>query len=161
MKNQKVILGIIAIGLVVLVGGYFIFSPKKSSSIPQTPEPKVAEEETILTLSAEEIGLELTTINDNTKVVFKIEKPQGIETIEYELTWGAKVKDIPSGDLLDVMHGDQSSGPIEINGKPYKAEIIMGSCSDVCHYDEDVSGIRLILKVTKKDSKVYSVEKAL
>jgi len=118
-------------------------------------------ENEILTLNPEEIGLELTTIKNNQEVVFSIGKPEGIKTIEYELTWGAKVEDKFSGSVLDVVHGDQSNGPIEMNGKPYKAEIVMGSCSDVCHYDKGVNNIKIILKITKTDGKLYQSERTL
>ena len=160
MKNKQALIGVGVALLVLVIGGYFVFSPKKASA-PQDTGPKVTEEKSILTLSPEEIGLELSTINNNQKVVFKIDKPEDIKTIEYELTWGAKVEDKSSGSILDVVHGDQSNGPIEINGKPYKAEIVMGSCSDVCHYDKGINDIKIILKVAKTDGKLYQSKKSL
>lgn len=162
MKNQTIIIIGVIILLVIIGGGYYLLSPKKEPVKSETIEPQVAEEEAILILSPEEIGLELTTTNDKRNVVIKIGKPQGIETIEYELTWGAKVKDKSSGELLDVARGTTSGeDPIRLDGKPYNAEIKMGTCSDVCHYDEGVNDIKIILKVTKTDGKVYHSEKTL
>ena len=151
MKNQKVIIGVAGIVLLVLVGaGYFIFSPKKSSSIPQAPEPQ-ATGETILTLSPEDIGLTLTAIENNRKVLMEIANTSGLLSVEYELSYTSK-GDIPRGVL----------GSIDIkSNKPIKHEIILGTCSDVCHYDQDVSNIKVILKVTKSDNKVYQSEKTL
>ncbi len=36
--------------------------------------------------------------------------------------------------------------------------MIFGTCSDVCHYDKDVTDVKLIVKVTKMDGKVYQAE---
>src|SRR3989344_5288111 len=159
MKNKNlIVIGVIVI-LVIVGGGYFFLSSKNESD-PRDTEP-VAVEETIETLSPEEIGLELSTTNNDREVVISISKPEGIDTIEYELTWGAKVKDSSSGELLDVVHGISTEEPIELNGKPYETEIVMGSCSDVCHYDTGVNNIKIVLKVVKTDGKIYQVEETL
>ena len=47
------------------------------------------------------------------------------------------------------------------SGKPFTQEIVLGTCSDVCHYDEEVSNIKLILKVTKIDGTIARVEETL
>ena len=54
-------------------------------------------------------------------------------------------------------------GNIEVKSKDklIKKEIVLGTCSDVCHYDLEVSDIKLILKVTKTDGKVYQSQKTL
>ncbi|OGH20510.1 MAG: hypothetical protein A3D74_02790 [Candidatus Levybacteria bacterium RIFCSPHIGHO2_02_FULL_37_13] len=158
MKNKNLVIGLVIGALILVGGGVFVLSSNKKAA--QAPIEAPTENE-ILTLNPEEIGLELTTIKNNQEVVFSIGKPEGIKTIEYELTWGAKVEDKFSGSVLDVVHGDQSNGPIEMNGKPYKAEIVMGSCSDVCHYDKGVNNIKIILKITKTDGKLYQSERTL
>jgi len=158
VKNKNLVIGLVIGALILVGGGVFVLSSNKKAA--QAPIEAPTENE-ILTLNPEEIGLELTTIKNNQEVVFSIGKPEGIKTIEYELTWGAKVEDKFSGSVLDVVHGDQSNGPIEMNGKPYKAEIVMGSCSDVCHYDKGVNNIKIILKITKTDGKLYQSERTL
>lgn len=158
MKNRNLIIGLAVAALVLVGGGVFVLS--SNNKVPP-PIEKAPDENEVAALDPEEIGLELTTIKNNQEVVFSIEKPEGIKAIEYELTWGAKVEDKFSGTILDVVHGDQSNEPIEINGKPYKAEIVMGSCSDVCHYDKGINNIKIILKITKTDGKLYQSEKTL
>lgn len=159
MKNKNLVIGLAIAALVLVGGGVFVLSSNKKAQAPVAEAP--AENE-IATLSAEEIGLSLATTNDDKHIVFEIKKPEGIKVFEYELTWGAKVKDPSSGDLLDVVHGDTSNEPIAINGKPYKsAEIKMGSCSDVCHYDTGINNIKIIIKITKTDGKLYQSEKTL
>lgn len=149
MKNQKVIIGI-GIVLLVLVGGYFLFFSNKAKETAVT-QPEVPEE-TILTLSPEEIGLTLTAIENNRKVLMKIANTSGVVSLEYELSYTSK-GDIPRGILGTI--------DIKSKNKPIEHTIVLGTCSDVCHYDEDVSNIKVILKVTKSDNKVYQSEKTL
>ena len=149
MKNQKVIVGIAGVLLILIVGYFLIFN--KSTKEPVVAEPQVAEEETILTLSPEEIGLTLTAIENYKKVVMEITNTSGLSSLEYELSYTSK-GDIPRGVL----------GTIDVkSNKPIKHEIVLGTCSDVCHYDQEVSNIKVILKVTKSDNKVYQSEKTL
>ena len=148
MKNQKVIIVIAGVLLILVVGYFLIFN--KSTKEPVVAQPQ-ATEETILTLSPEEIGLTLTAIDNNRKVLMEIANTSGLSSLEYELSYTSK-GDIPRGVL----------GTIDIkSNKPFKHEIVLGTCSDVCHYDQDVSNIKLILKITKSDNKVYQSEKTL
>jgi len=148
MKNQKVIIVIAGVLLILVVGYFLIFN--KSTKEPVVAQPQ-ATEETILTLSPEEIGLTLTAIDNNRKVLMEIANTSGLSSLEYELSYTSK-GDIPRGVL----------GTIDIkSNKPIKHEIVLGTCSDVCHYDQDVSNIKLILKITKSDNKVYQSEKTL
>ena len=72
--------------------------------------------------------------------------------IDYELSYMSK-GDIPRGAIGNIA--------IKQPGKLVKQEIPLGTCSDVCHYDQDVSNIKLILKVTKTDGTTSQVEKSL
>lgn len=161
MRDQKAIIGLVVLAIILVIGGFLVFSPKNQNTTPSENTNQEQVEAPVIKLSPEEIGLDLTTTNNNRHLVIKIEKPQGIKTIEYELTWGAKVEDKASGSILDVVHGTSSGSPIEINEQPYEDEIKMGTCSDVCHYDEGVNNIKIILKVTKTDGTVAQIEKSL
>ncbi len=156
MKNQKVIIVVAGIVLLALAGvGYYTLSVNKSSKPPQAPqlqELQKEKEETISTLSPEDIGLTLTAGVDKKRVIMEIANTATISSLDYELSYTSR-GDIPRGVI----------GNIEVTSKDklIKKELVLGTCSDVCHYDEEVSDIKLILKVTKTDSKVYSVEKTL
>jgi hypothetical protein len=150
MKNQKVIIGIAGVILILAVGYFLIFN--KSTKEPVVAEPQVAEEETVLKLPAEDIGLALTAIENNRKVLIEIANTSGLVSVEYELSYTSK-GDIPRGVLGTI--------DIKSKNKPIEHEIVLGTCSDVCHYDQDVSNIKVILKVTKSDNKVYQSEKTL
>ena len=149
MKNKGLVIAIV-IGLIVLlgIGAYLIFGKKTASTITgQTP----VEEETILTMMPEEIGLSIEAGTGNKKVIFEISKTKGIASLDYELSYISK-GDIPRGAM----------GHIEIDeGETVTQEVTLGTCSDVCHYDEDVSDVKLVLRVTKADGSTAQVEKSL
>lgn len=150
MKNQK----LIVIGVLVLLfigGGYFLISPKKESARSADTEPAIVED-TIERLLPEELGLTLTAGSGNRTVIMEITNLDDISSLDYELSYLSK-GELPRGVVGNV--------EITSKDKTIKKEITLGTCSDVCHYDEDVSDIKLILKVTKIDGKVYHAEKTL
>ena len=147
MKNNR---NLIIAGVIVLIllvgGGIFVLASKKSAK-PAVPS---VQSEEILTLSHLDIGLSLTMGSDGKRVFMEIERKEDIASIEYQLSYNSKW-DIPRGVI----------GTADVKGSFVKKEIILGTCSDICHYDQDVSDIKIILKVTKTDGKVYQVEKTL
>jgi hypothetical protein len=149
MKNKGLVIAIV-IGLIVLlgIGAYFIFGKKTASTtVGQTP----VEEETILTMTPEEVGLSIEAGTGNKKVIFEVSKTEGIASLDYELSYISK-GDIPRGAM----------GHIEVDeGETVTQEVTLGTCSDVCHYDEDVSDVKLVLRVTKTDGSTAQVEKSL
>ena len=147
--NNKKLIAIVAIGLVVLIAGYFVISSKNNAPEPVEPAPM---EEQISTIKPEDIGLSLTASNDGRKVILEVKNTKGLAGLDYELSYTSK-GDIPRGVIGHI--------DIKVEGKPVKQEIILGTCSDVCHYDEDVSDIKLILKVAKTDGTVSQVSKSL
>ncbi len=148
MNNKKLIIALV-VGLIALVGGFFVLSNNKKTEpvVPQTPQ-----EEQVSMIKPEDIGLTLTASADNRKVILEVKNTEGLSGLDYELSYTSK-GDIPRGVI----------GHIDIKqaGKPVKQEIILGTCSDVCHYDEDVSDIKLVLKVTKNDNTTAQVEESL
>lgn len=149
MKNQKVVIGIIAAILLIIGGGFFVLSSGKKAVSTQVE--KVPIEEQVSTIKPEEIGLSLTQSADNREVILEVTNIEGLSGLDYELSYSSK-GDIPRGVI----------GHIDIqSGKLVRQRIKLGTCSDVCHYDEGVSNIKLILKVTKTDGTVAQVEKSL
>ena len=147
-KNKFVLLGGGILLIVVLFGGLIFFRGSQgqngaNSDVFPTEIP-------IPTIIPEELGLSLTEGKPGKTVILTVKNTEGISAIEYELSYSAK-DDIPRGAI----------GSLDLKKKPATKEITLGTCSDVCHYDEDVSDIKIIIKVTKIDGKVYQVEKAL
>lgn len=150
MNNKKLITFLI-IGLVVLVGaGVLVLSSDKKTA-PKRVE-QVPVEEQIFTIKPEDIGLVLTGSSDNGKIILEVKNTEGLAGLDYELSYTSK-GDIPRGVLGHI--------DVKQEGKPVKQEITLGTCSDVCHYDQDVSNIKLILKVAKTDGTTSQVEKSL
>jgi hypothetical protein len=152
MKKRNLII-IVAIVLLVLVGGgYFLFFSNNTSNKTLNVQPEEVEEEIISEITPEELGLSLTASAGNRTVTMEITNLDGIISLDYELSYNSK-GDIPRGIV----------GNIEVTSKDkeIKKELVLGTCSDVCHYDEDVSDIKIILKVTKTDGTVYHTEQTL
>ncbi|MBI2028497.1 MAG: hypothetical protein HYT07_02695 [Candidatus Levybacteria bacterium] len=150
MKNQNlVIAGVIAL-IIVLIGGFFILSPGKKTEPDLVT--KLPIEEQITEINPEDIGLTLTASADNRKVILEVNKTEGLSGLDYELSYISK-GDIPRGVIGHV--------DIEQEGDPVAQSITLGTCSDVCHYDEDVSDIKIIVKVSKTDGSTAQVEKSL
>ncbi len=148
MKNNKnILIGLVALVVVLIVGGVYLVT-KKSATLPVA----VRDEMAIATIKPEEIGLTLTMGVDGKRVVMKITKADGISSLDYELSY-TSVGDIPRGAIGHVA--------IKTAGQVVSQEIVLGTCSDTCHYDKDVRDIKLIVKVTKTDGKVYQVEQTL
>jgi len=145
VQDKKIVIGVVVLMLVIIGGAIFLLTSKKSDNSPQDQE-----QEQILTLSAEEIGLTLSMAEDGKDVTMRVDNAEDITSIEYELSYNSE-GDIPRGAI----------GTVEVKGRLIEKKITLGTCSDVCHYDENVTDVKIILKVTKTDGKIYQVEKAL
>lgn len=153
MNNNRALLVVMV--LIVLAGGvtgYYFLSSKKP---PTTAIPtEQTEEEVVPTIKPDEIGLKLVSRSDKKAVKFVIENVSGITNIEYELTYLAS-GDIPRGII----------GNVEVSAKDKTIEskyIDLGSCSSGrCKYDEGVTSVKFVFKITKEDGKVYQVEESL
>lgn len=149
--NNKKLITVSAIGLVILiVGGFLALSSNKKAAPVQ--EFQEIPEEKVSVVKPEDIGLALTVSNNNRNVIFEVVNTKDISGLDYELSYISK-GDIPRGVIGHI--------DIKVAGKPATQEITLGTCSDVCHYDEDVSDIKLILKVAKTDGRIFQVEKSL
>ncbi len=150
MKNKKLI-AFLVIAVIILIGGgiFIISSNKKPASVPIAQAPS---EETVSIMKPEEIGLTLTASADNKRVILGVAKTDGISGLDYELSYTSK-GDVPRGVIGHI--------DIKQTGKIVKQEITLGTCSDVCHYDEEVSNIKLVLKVAKTNGTTSQIEESL
>ena len=156
-RNNQIIIGVFV--LLLLVGGYFfVFNKSKS------PTEDIVQDQTVQTISAEELGLELIANPANNEVKFLIAKADKIKSIDYELTYEA---DSSAADLADgaeprVQRG--VSGHADLVGESeYESEfLVLGSESaGTKRYDKGVESVSITLKIVKKDGKIYSAEKTL
>jgi len=149
MKNKNLIIVLIAIAILIIGAMAFLAFNKKAAAPVQVEQVPV--EEKVSIIKPEEIGLTLTASADNHKVILEVAKMAGITKLDYELDY-TKKGDIPVGVI---------GQPTIKSGQVVKQEIVLGTCSDVCHYDEDVTGIKLTLKITKANGAVAQTEKTL
>ena len=149
--NNKKLITILVIGLAVLIGGFLVMSGNKKAA-PVQEVQEIPAEEKVSVIKPEEIGLVLSATSDNRKVIFEVTNTKDITSLDYELSYTSK-GEIPRGVIGHI--------DIKQEGKSVKQEITLGTCSDVCHYDQDVSDIKLVLKVAKTDGTTSQVEKSL
>lgn len=148
--KDKRIVAVGAVVLIVLVLVGLVFISGRSANKTDQNTNATPTEIPIPTISAESIGLTLALGRAGQTVIVTVDNPEGITAIEYELSYLAE-GDLPRGAI----------GELDVTKKPVRKEITLGTCSDVCHYDKNVTDIKIILKVTKEDGKVYQAEQAL
>jgi uncharacterized protein YneF (UPF0154 family) len=150
-RNLLIIVGV-AFLIVLVGGGYFLFFSNNTSNKTLTEQPEEVEEEIISKISPEDLGLMLTAGAGNRTVTMEITNLDEVSSLDYELSYKSK-GDLPRGIV----------GNIEVSSKDkqIKKELVLGTCSDVCHYDEDVTDIKIILKVIKTDGTVFHSEQTL
>ena len=154
MNNNRmyIIAAAVVALLVVGGGGYYFLSASKPVEVEDTSE--IIEEEVIPSISPDELGL---VFESNEKpnalaVRFVISKPEGIEHIEYEIIYDAKVdgNTVTQGLGGEVTQDQFGNDEIAIKFRE------LGTCSSGrCRFDQGVESIKLILKITKTDGKHY------
>ncbi len=160
-RNGKIMAALVAVLLVV--SGYLLFAGK-----PKVAEEPVAQDQSLKSISAEELGLTMEASPDKTKFKFVVAKIGDIKTIDYDIVYEA---DLPLSEQVEGSEPRtqrQIGGQItedEIkkgNGKYESKWIDLGSCSrNVCKYDQGVTSIEMVLKIVKSDGKIYQAEKTL
>ena len=150
LKNRKFqIAGIAIVALVVLLAVFValkntnLSSQKINTNILPTEIP-------IPTISPDELGLTIEAGPKGQTVIVTVANITGISAIEYELQYLAEGS-LPRGAI----------GQIDLDNSPASKEITLGSCSDVCHYDKNVSDIKVVLKITKSDGSVFQSSASL
>lgn len=158
IKKNKILVIVVAVVVIAgAVGGYFVFNKRTQQQAPS----QQAQEKSVKTVKAEDIGLTLTPRADNKAIVIKISKPGGLSSVEYEVSYDAKVTE--EGQTANVPRGVVGS-PIQI--KPtdtsISREILLGTCSaSVCKYDKVTSDIKFIIKVTYSNGDIGSIEHSI
>lgn len=154
MLKNKLYLIIAAVVLVILVAGgaFFVLSQKKTDA-------PITEDQTqqVLTLAPEAVGLDVTFRDDNKAMKFTLNNASDITAAEYQISYTKQLNgdQVPEGLIgdVDITPGSKTAGT------GYRE---FGTCSSgVCRYDTVVSSIKLTLKISKTDGKIYQVEKTI
>lgn len=147
--NKKILIPVIIVIVLIIGGGAYFVAGRTTGK--ELKEPQAQQEIVIPTIAPSDLGLSLSSRADKKAIILEIDKIQDISVIDYELSYTSK-GNIPRGAIGHV--------EIKPTDTKIKKEIVLGTCSDVCHYDEGVSNIKLILKITKNDGKVYQTEQS-
>lgn len=158
--NRKVLVIVGAVVLLLILGGGFFILSSKKNTATETP---TTTDQTIQKLSPSDIDLQLTMSSDNKKVKVIVGNVTDITSLEYEITYDA---DIPASELApgeeggQVERGFSDEAKITSADKKYESKYFdLGSCSkNVCRYDTGVKEIKILMKVTKHDGKLYEVQ---
>ncbi len=147
------LIAIVAVALILIGGGgyyYMNMNAAKPAELPQLEEEMV-----VGTLTPEEVGMDFQFRKDGKAGKLIIGKAKGIKTIEYQLSYqkNQEGEEVPAGLIGDIMVDGKSSVETEFRE--------FGTCSSgKCRYDDVTSPIKVTLKITKDDGKVYQAEKS-
>lgn len=150
LKNRKVVVAAGIVILLVIFLGFLFLSNKFSTTQNSQDTSALPTQIPVPTITADLLGLTLKAGAGGKTVIVTLANVTGIIGVEYELSYTSK-GDIPRGAI----------GQLDLTKKPVSKEITLGTCSDKCHYDEEVSNIKIVLKITKDDGKVYQAEQSL
>lgn len=162
MNKKFAIIGAVLVLLLLGGGGYVVMSQKGPTPTP-TPEAGQMVEE----LDPSDIGLKLELSSDKKKLKVIVGNVSDIQSLDYEVTYEA---DIPASEQVEGGEGEtrttrgfSADAQIKSSDSKYESKYFdLGSCSkNVCRYDTGVEEIEVLMKVTKKDGKIYQVEESI
>jgi hypothetical protein len=155
LKDKRILVaaGVAVIALILIVVGVFMLTRGLASN-NTTSNSSMAEptQVPVLSLQPADIGLTLVEAASMETATMTITKTGDIASIDYQLSYNALVsgQNIPRGTIGHV--------DVKTPGQIISQQMVFGTCSDVCHYDTGITGVQLIVKVTKTDGKVYQVQ---
>lgn len=164
MQSKRTAFIALAVVVLILVGAsVYILSSRKSN--PNQPLGQAIE--VIPTIAPNEIGLDFVAKPDKKYVKFTINKPDGIEKVDYEISYDAIAPQDSSGEggggkVTQSLAGSLAKKDVK-NGKLGIDWRELGTCSTggLCRFDQGITSVNLILKLTKTDNKVFQVETSI
>lgn len=152
MNNKISIIGGIVLLIIILLGGVLLFINNNSSEGQEEPNQF---NENLIEMSAEEVGLTLSTQQNNQQIVMVLTKLEDIESFEFELSYDA----VENGEV--VSRGTFGSGPNsdEKNSSTIERVMDLGTCSaGKCRYDSGVEEAELSLRINLKNGEIGIIE---
>lgn len=162
LKNKPLLIGIVVLILLVLGGGFYFLSANKKAPAPT----ETTQDQVILDMKPEEIGLSMELTPDEKKVRFKADKLNGVSHLEWEFSYDADIPvDPDAGGGEEGGKVTQSfGGETDVHGNSYESVFReLGTCSTggKCRFDTGIEKVDLLLKVTKSDGKIYQVKDSI
>ena len=162
LKKNKVL--VIVVSLLLLAGAVTAFLLGNVTNSSSTDESGIVSDKPVKVIQADEIGLVLSARSDKKAIILSVTKLDGVESVEYEVTYDADVAADSSGDSgSGITQRGVVGSPILVNGaSSIKRTIELGTCSkNVCKYDNIVSDIKFVIKVTYSNGDIGSVEESI
>jgi hypothetical protein len=161
--NRNVLMGVAVLVILLLVGGGAYFLANRNAE-PEDDAGFV--EEQLPKMDPKELGLAIIPSSDKRYIQFKVTKSQGIKHLEWEFTYDADATETGDGEGGGgrVTQGFGGEADITSENKEFVSEKReLGTCSTggKCRFDTGIETIKLILKVTKADGKVYQAEDSI
>ena len=153
LKNKKILAAISAIVILLLVVGGILGFARNQKSDQSSNSPMIGDTSNLPELSPSDIGMVVTVRKDKKALMFELTKASDINSVEYTIEYE---KEIEGERVPEGIFGLMNIGEDGITKTDFRE---FGTCSaGRCRYDNVVSDITIILKVTKKDGKEYQVK---
>lgn len=155
-KNKLMIISVIVVAAVLIGGGaYMLLGKKTAPAVNTSANTSQDQTQNVPTLAPSDVGMSLAVTRGGKSVTMTVTKLGDITALDYEVTYTANNNgsSIPRGV---IGHIDVKPGQSQIT-----QEVVLGTCSDVCHYDTVASSVKFSVKVTKADGKVYEVDSSI
>ena len=154
LKDKRILAAAVVavVALILIVVGVFMLMRSSSSSQSAQPQAAAPTEVPVLSLQPSDIGLTLVEAASMQTATMTISKTDDIASVDYQLSYNAVVsgQSVPRGTIGHV--------DVKTPGQAISQKMVFGTCSDVCHYDTGITGVQLVVKVTKTDGKIYQVQ---
>ncbi|MBI2442575.1 MAG: hypothetical protein HYV40_01545 [Candidatus Levybacteria bacterium] len=161
--NKKVLI-IISVVVVLALGiGGFVYTRNANQTLIEETDEGILDE-VIPTLAPSDIGLEMVARADGRAVKLTLNNALDIQKIEFDLVY-----DADQSGSFDEGEGEGKvtrnvTDELDVDGQsPFETKYYdLGSCSSgKCRYDTGVTQVKVVMKVTKTDGKVFQVEDSL
>ena len=153
IRNKKLLAAVAVFLVFVVLGGAFFITRNQNISSKEIDIKNGIADSDLPTLDPSDIGMVVTLRSDGKALMFELTKTFDINSVEYTIEYE---KEIDGERVPEGIFGLMNIGEDGITKTDYRE---FGTCSSGrCRYDNVVSDITIILKVTKKDGKESHVE---
>ncbi len=152
MKNKKILLIAVGVLIILVILGLALYSLNNKPQGENNNEDSLVEK--LVQLSAEDVGLVLSTQKNNQQLVMELNNLENVESFDYEVSYDA----IENGEVIKQGTFGSGPNPTEKGKTEIKRVIDLGTCSAVCRYHKGIEEIQFTLRVNLLDGQVGMVE---
>jgi hypothetical protein len=147
-KNKWIVAAVVAV--IIIVAGAILVTVNNAKKTPVTQETN---EDSIVNMKPEDIGLTLTPSSDNKELELHIGDVSKFSEYDYTVSYDA----VEDGQTVEK--GVIGSGKINSGDTSVDKSITLGTCSSgTCRYDKGIKKIEFDIKLQLKNGKTGAVE---